>query len=69
MCKAVISEDPARERRFCMIQKNYEELEMKDDFMFGKVMGNRELCRRILETLLEIPIDAVEYPQQQKTMK
>ena len=69
MYKAVISEDPARERRFCMIQKNYEELEMKDDFMFGKVMGNRELCRRILETLLEIPIDAVEYPEQQKTIR
>jgi len=30
-----------------MRKKNYEELELKDDFMFGKVMGNRELCREV----------------------
>lgn len=28
-----------------MYKKNYEELEMKDDFMFGKIMSNKELCR------------------------
>lgn len=52
-----------------MTRKNYEELEMKDDFMFGKVMSNRELCRRTLETLLEIPIDSIEYPEQQKSIR
>lgn len=52
-----------------MAQKNYEELELKDDFMFGKVMGNRELCRRTLETLLGIRIDSIEYPERQKSIR
>lgn len=52
-----------------MAQKNYEELELKDDFMFGKVMGNRELCRRTLETLLGIRIDSIEYPDRQKSIR
>ncbi len=52
-----------------MTRKNYDELEMKDDFMVDKVMSNRELCRRTLETLLEIPIDSIEYPEQQKTIR
>lgn len=34
------------------VMKNYEELEFRDDFMFGKVMENRELCREVLECLL-----------------
>ena len=49
-----------------MPKKNYEELEMKDDFMFGKVMENRELCRELLQTLLGITIEAVTYPEKQK---
>ena len=52
-----------------MRKKNYEELELKDDFMFGKVMGNRELCREVLETLLGIQIDSIEYPEQQKSIR
>lgn len=52
-----------------MAEKNYEELEMKDDFMFGKVMANRELCRQTLETLLGIEIESVEYPERQKSIQ
>ncbi|MBR3683839.1 MAG: Rpn family recombination-promoting nuclease/putative transposase [Lachnospiraceae bacterium] len=51
-----------------MKKKNYEDLDMTDDFMFGKVMGNKELCREVLETLLEIPIDSIEYPEKQRTI-
>ncbi len=32
--------------------KCYEELRFTDDFMFGKVMEDRELCRDVLECLL-----------------
>ena len=32
--------------------KSYEELRFTDDFMFGKVMEDRELCRDVLECLL-----------------
>lgn len=50
------------------MKKNYEELDMTDDFMFGKIMSNKELCRETLETLLEIPIEAVEFPERQKSI-
>ena len=36
--------------------KAYEELEFKDDFMFGKVMQDSELCRDVLECLLQRPV-------------
>ncbi len=39
-------------RRF----KAYEELEFKDDFMFGKVMEDPEICREVLECLLQRPV-------------
>lgn len=32
--------------------KRYEELKFSDDFMFGKVMEDKELCRDVLECLL-----------------
>ena len=36
--------------------KAYEELEFRDDFMFGKVMEDKQLCREILECLLQQPV-------------
>ena len=39
------------------LQKQYKELTFTDDFMFGKVLvNNPEICRRLLEVLLEINI-------------
>ncbi len=46
--------------------KSYNELELKDDFMFGKVMGNRALCKKLLETLLETDITEITYPEREK---
>ena len=37
-------------------QKKWEDLELKDDFMFAKVMRDPKLCREMLERLLEIEI-------------
>ena len=34
-----------------MQAKSYDELRFTDDFMFGKVMENKELCREVLECL------------------
>lgn len=48
--------------------KKWEELELKDDFMFAKVMRDPELCRKMLERLLEMDISAIEYPEEQKTI-
>ena len=49
-------------------QKNWEDLELKDDFMFAKVMRDPKLCREMLERLLEIEIASIEYPEEQKTI-
>lgn len=41
----------------------FQELALRDDFMFGAVMQDRENCRRLLELILEMPIriiDAIE---------
>lgn len=49
-----------------MNQKKFEELEIRDDFMFGKVMQNKDLCRQTLEILLGITIEDINYPEKQK---
>lgn len=51
-----------------MNQKQFEELELRDDFIFGKVMQNKEICKRVLEILLGIEIEDIEYPETQKTI-
>lgn len=46
--------------------KNYEELTIADDFMFGKVMEDKELCREVLECLLEHPVGILEEVQTER---
>lgn len=36
-------------------------LELKDALMFGRVMRNASLCKQVLEVILGIEIDHVEY--------
>lgn len=48
--------------------KKYEDLVISDDFMFGKVMSNKKLCKRMLEILLDIEIENIEYPELQKSI-
>ncbi len=36
--------------------RSYHELRFRDDFMFGKVMEDKELCREVLECLLQRPV-------------
>ena len=48
--------------------KPIEELTFTDDFMFGRIMQNPEICKGLLERLLEIKIDKIEYPILQKTI-
>lgn len=42
--------------------KTIQELNLADDFLFGKVMSDTELCRRVLEKILDVPIKKVEFP-------
>ena len=49
--------------------KKFEELVMTDDFMLGKVMENNELCRHVLEILLQTKIETLEYPDREKEIR
>ena len=48
--------------------KPVDELVFSDDFMFGAVMREPEICKGVLERLLQIKIDHIEYPELQKTI-
>jgi len=48
--------------------KPVEELTFTDDFMFGYVMRNEEICKELLERLLKIKIEKLEYPELQKSI-
>ena len=48
----------------------WEELSISNDFMFGKVMQNPELCRELLQRIFpKLAIDRVEYPEPQKSIR
>ena len=49
--------------------KRYEELTIADDFMFGKVMGDKELCREVLECLLDHPVGELEDVQTERQFR
>ncbi len=46
--------------------KKFEELEIKDDFMFGVIMRDPKYCKPFLETIFGIKISHIEYPESQK---
>ena len=48
--------------------KPIEELTFTDDFLFGRVMQNAEICKGFLERMLEIKIEKIEYPELQKSI-
>ena len=48
--------------------KPFEKLTFHDDFMFGLIMQDKEICREALECLLGISIDRLEYIEPQKTI-
>ena len=49
--------------------KRYEELTIADDFMFGKVMEDKELCRKVLECLLECSVGELEDVQTERQFR
>ncbi len=48
--------------------QDYKELGFTNDFMFAKVMRNRDLCKQLLEVILDIRIERIDYPEEQKTI-
>ncbi len=49
-------------------QKALEELTIVDDFMFGAVMSEPKRCKPLLEYILGVKIERIEYPDLQKTI-
>ena len=49
--------------------KPFEDLEFSDDFIFCKIMHNPEICAGVIERLLHIKVDHIEYPELQKNIQ
>lgn len=43
------------------MKKAFEELQIKDDFMFSVIMRNPKFCKPFLERILGIKISCIEY--------
>ena len=49
---------------------SWEELGISNDFLFGKIMQDSELCKELLQRILpDLEIDRIEYPELQKAIK
>lgn len=48
--------------------QNYKELGFTNDFIFAKVMRNPKLCKHLLEVILDLEIEHIEYPEEQKSI-
>ena len=51
-----------------MRMKDYRELDLTSNFIFAKVMTNSELCRELLEMILNVEIERIEYSEKEKTI-
>ena len=49
--------------------KKWEDLTITDDFMFCKVMSDPDICKELLEILLHIKIERLEFQETQKSFK
>ncbi len=50
------------------MSKAFEELQIKDDFMFSVIMRNPKFCKPFLERVLGVKISRIEYPRPQETI-
>ena len=52
------------------IEIKWESLDISNDFLFGKVMQNPDLCKELLRRILpDLNIERIEYPELQKSIK
>ena len=42
-------------------KKKLQDLNLDDDFLFAKVMSDKEICRRVLEQILNIQIIEIKF--------
>ena len=58
-----------KDREDKSVSKKYEELGITDAFMFAKVMSNKEICKPVLEQILNIKIRDIEYVDYEETIQ
>ena len=51
------------------VTKDFDQITLKDDFMFFSVMSDKELCKELLERILDIKIKKLVYAAGQDTKK
>jgi len=49
--------------------KEWEELGISNDFIFGKVMQDPKLCKKLLEIILHVKIKWISFPVRQKSIE
>ena len=49
--------------------KEFQDLTFQDDFMFCKVLQNMNICKRVLEIILEEEIISIKNTTSQKTIE
>ena len=50
------------------LKTNWENIGLSNDFLFGKIMRKPALCKRMLEIILGVKIDRLEYLESQKSI-
>lgn len=50
------------------MSKTLKDLNLEDDFLFAKVMTDERICKELLEKLLNIEIEKITIPEDQKTI-
>lgn len=48
--------------------KDFKELDLTNNFLFLKVMQDPELCKKLLEIILDVEIERIEYLEKEKTL-
>ena len=63
------NEDSWSSEESTMLKAAFKELTLADSFIFYKVMQDKELCKRLLEIILDVEIERIEYPEGEKTIE
>jgi len=50
------------------MNKIIQQLNLEDDFLFAKVMSDEDICKKVLEKILNIKIQYIEMPSEQKVI-
>ncbi len=52
-----------------IILREWETIGISDNFIFGKVMRDKRLCKKLIELILGIKVNRIEFPDVEKTLE